>query len=106
MFQEAIKMAWQYKSGNNDFMAEVMELLDDVRAVPCRAHVHHSRLRLPCMRHAVAHVRAWGPCDLSQDTLGAVDDGVTAKAAAAAPAPDGGDAPGAGSGAASGATAE
>ena len=29
MFQEAIKMAWQYKQGSTDFLAEVMELLDD-----------------------------------------------------------------------------
>ena len=35
MFQEAIKMAWQYKQGSTDFLAEVMELLDDVRPVRC-----------------------------------------------------------------------
>ena len=29
MFNEAIKHAWQYKKGGSDFMAEVMELLDD-----------------------------------------------------------------------------
>lgn len=29
MFHEAIKHAWQYKSGSTDFLAEVMELLDD-----------------------------------------------------------------------------
>lgn len=29
MFQEAIKNAWQYKQGSTDFLAEVMELLDD-----------------------------------------------------------------------------
>ena len=35
MFQEAIKMAWQYKQGSTDFLAEVMELLDDVRPALC-----------------------------------------------------------------------
>ena len=101
MFQEAIKMAWQYKSGNNDFMAEVMELLDDVRVVPAE------RLLDACVHASFTPPDA--PCTTAttttQDTLGAVDDGVPAKTAAAAPASDG-DAPGAGSGAASGATAD
>ncbi len=38
VFNEAIKAAWDYKTKGSDFIHEVMDLLDDVRAPPAKSH--------------------------------------------------------------------